>query len=842
MARGLPKLRREVRAEGSCAHSASPSSRSYSSLSASSSSCLKTLSPSDKPAHLSSSPVVGITSKRPSQRRHNPSSSSSSSLVSVSYSPRRNEKLSSSPGAQRRDGWSLRTATTASSVNSTRGLCQRKQGRRADGSRLNVVSSSSLSPSSSPALRVCMETTKNRGRRKKASSLGNSGLEERKKKQDFDSFCATVASGLEGKSKHLQRLPSASSLADTSRPYRGAPSEASTTSAPGRRTKGHKEETTRSKKSSRSSASPSVDSRGERPRRKQKREGEKKERQHNKKKTQRSAPAKQVSEALQRGERGRDRTCRKRPKTAVVTSPRAALLRRFLPQKEGRGRRQGMDPSASRTKKNSTIGSMGDKCSSPRLKAHNREGVPGQQEASAPDCDTAQVPQTRRDLRQPSVAASSSSPSSLGGGNTPRKRQKKDEGEMGETGGSSTGCERSARESTGGTVQGKKEAGKNSALYGAEDEEHLEHIDVDRAVRDGETLSEGKGMSISNKGRKRSGVRTDSSQDRPSLKKGHVPKLASTSEGEREELPRNSECAAEAQHDDRAACARQSTYRGRCFSQAWVNTSSSEPSTHGEDTPPPSSPLFSPSSSTSKKRAPRLCLSSSSSLSSACRRALGADSGPSKAEQPSPSSSFSSALVRRDSTDSSSGGISSRSSGVTNNNVAVGSPSCSPVSSPVSSSSSVPPPPPPLLPVLSSRDVARGSSKGGGGGGTRGKVVKAGTVGGKRSERGGRRGSPRLEDPAVLSSPGDPLGISSSGGKGGGGEGSSSAPGFSPSSASPSFSCSPTATTTTTTLQGLHRTNHRHWQNNCLLLYEHVMAHTLEWPSLTAQWMNSYDL
>nr|CEL68263.1 TPA: Histone-binding protein RBBP7 [Neospora caninum Liverpool] len=40
-------------------------------------------------------------------------------------------------------------------------------------------------------------------------------------------------------------------------------------------------------------------------------------------------------------------------------------------------------------------------------------------------------------------------------------------------------------------------------------------------------------------------------------------------------------------------------------------------------------------------------------------------------------------------------------------------------------------------------------------------------------------------------------------------------------------------------LQGLYRANNRHWQNNCLLLYEHVMAHTLEWPSLTTQWMKS---
>ncbi|PFH36624.1 RbAp48 [Besnoitia besnoiti] len=40
-------------------------------------------------------------------------------------------------------------------------------------------------------------------------------------------------------------------------------------------------------------------------------------------------------------------------------------------------------------------------------------------------------------------------------------------------------------------------------------------------------------------------------------------------------------------------------------------------------------------------------------------------------------------------------------------------------------------------------------------------------------------------------------------------------------------------------LQGFYRANNRHWQNNCLLLYEHVMAHTLEWPSLTTQWMNA---
>ncbi|EPT27780.1 RbAp48 [Toxoplasma gondii TgCatPRC2] len=43
-------------------------------------------------------------------------------------------------------------------------------------------------------------------------------------------------------------------------------------------------------------------------------------------------------------------------------------------------------------------------------------------------------------------------------------------------------------------------------------------------------------------------------------------------------------------------------------------------------------------------------------------------------------------------------------------------------------------------------------------------------------------------------------------------------------------------------LQGLYRANNRHWQNNCLLLYEHVMAHTLEWPSLTTQWMHSRNL
>lgn len=43
------------------------------------------------------------------------------------------------------------------------------------------------------------------------------------------------------------------------------------------------------------------------------------------------------------------------------------------------------------------------------------------------------------------------------------------------------------------------------------------------------------------------------------------------------------------------------------------------------------------------------------------------------------------------------------------------------------------------------------------------------------------------------------------------------------------------SSTATTSL----RVSYRNWQNNCMLLYKHIMSHILEWPTLSVQWLHS---
>lgn len=836
MARGVSKLRREMRAEGSRAHSASPSRCPSSfSPSVSSSSCLKTSSSSspNKQSHLSSNSLVNISSPSTRVQRHQAPSSS----------PRRNERLGpSSAGRPLSRGDNAQSLCTPPvefpSPTSKKALGQRKHSPRLNADVILSSSSSRLSSN---------KTTNCRERSKKTDNVGSGdGL---KKKKNSETFSTVKKPALLAKPKHLRRLLSTATTTATrsSPPCTKALSKKASPLARGRKRKGHDGETcSPSRNSSRSSTvSSSVDNKAGEGRRNKREEVDRsssqKERKKKKKKTdtERSSLKQGVPRPLHRVSQSGKRPCsashHKRVKGGVPTSSRAVVRSRFLSAKtrnqvDRKKKRKGMNSGYVPEKKKAKAGNMGDRCSSPRFKSSlNGEAEPaarcgGGDDASAEGekSQTSGLHTHREHTPNPVISSSSS-----GGGNTPRKRQKKEEQE-GDLSRSSVNSRKEGCQRNGETILvrgGKKEIGKNRGVY--EDEGSVVAGADDRGEIE-ESLK-GRGFKTSS-GKKRSGSNgVGIGQNRTSLKKAQVNKLASPAEKvERDEVS-NIESAVEAAHDGRAG-AKQSRGRRPPPHSAWVTMSSSDFSAHDEENTPSSSPVLS-SSFSLKKISPRLCLSSPSlSSSSSSRRPPVKESASSKGHRVEPSSSAST-LVRRESTDSS-GDISSCSSGV--NNLASDSPCCSPASSPLSSSSSFPPPPPPPLPVLNSRELSRGKKGSLGGGNSRGKHSEkasksGGGAGGKRSEKGGKRGSPRL-DPGACTADHGGLSSSTSGGKEGSSAGIAS-------SSSPSFS----ASSSSTTLQGLHRTNHRHWQNNCLLLYEHVMAHTLEWPSLTAQWMNSYE-
>ncbi|PHJ16545.1 wd-40 repeat [Cystoisospora suis] len=838
MARGVPKLRREMRAEGSRSHSASPSRCSSSfSLSLSSSSCFKTSTSSNKQSHPSSDSTVNTSSPLTKGQRHQAPSSS----------PRRNERLGSSSARRPL----LRGANAQSvcppppiefpSPTSKKALGQKKPSPRLNADTIPFSSSSRLSTN---------KTATCRERPKKTDNVGSG---EGVKKKNSETFSTVKKPALVAKPKHLDRRLSTpaptTAPSSSSGPCTKVPSkETSPLARSARKRKGHDGETcSSSRNSSRSSInSSSVDNKageGRRSKREEEDKAKSKKKREKKKKTGiERTPSKQgvprPSHRVNQSEKRRRSTSQhKRLKGGVLTSSGGVVRSRFLSATQSqvdRKKRKGMNSSYVPEKKKSKVRSMGDRCSSPRFKSSlNGEADPSSRcEAGDEACAEGEKSQTHglhtKREHAPNAVISSSSSASSGGGNTPRKRQKKEEQEedmcRSSVNSRKEGCQRN-----GDTIPvlraGKKETGKNRGMNEDEGEANVV-VRTHYHYEESEESVKRRGLKTSS-GKKKSGSNgVGMSQNRTSLKKAQVNKLTSPFErgAERDELP-NIESAVEAAHDGRAG-AKQSRGRRPSHTAAWgVTMSSSDFSTHGEENTPSSSPVLS-SSSSLKKRSPRLYLSSPSLSSSSSRRPPVKESASGKGRRGQPSS-LSSTLVRRESTDSS-GGLSSCSSGV--NNLAGDSPCCSPASSALSSSSSFPPPPPPL-PVLNSKELSRGK-KASLGGNTRGKHSEktsksGGGSGGRRSEKGGKRGSPRL-DPGVCTA--DLAGLSSISGEK---EGSSAGIG---SSSSPSFS----ASSSSTTLQGLHRTNHRHWQNNCLLLYEHVMAHTLEWPSLTAQWMNSY--